>query len=280
MEEHFKEGAMPEQLTSFEDEALRRHAALVEGLERDGLLRDQAIAAAFRAVPRHYFLPGHALEQVYADQAVAIKREGDEWVSSSSQPAMMAIMLAQLGLAPGQRVLEVGAGTGYNAALIAHIVGASGRVVSLDIDPTIVADARRQLDAAGYSAVEVRQGDGALGAPDAAPFDRIIVTAGAWDLLPAWREQLAAGGRIVAPLTVLPGQMLSLGLERRGEVWEALSARPCGFVLLRGAEAHPEHGWGPPRLTLHPRAARGATRSAVATVEREWCRIEVIWGEA
>lgn len=263
---------------SFEDEALHRHTALVEGLEREGLLGDPAIAAAFRAVLRHHFLPGHALEQVYADQAVAIKREGDEWVSSSSQPAMMAIMLAQLGLSPGQRVLEVGAGTGYNAALLAHIVGAGGRVLSLDIDSAIVAGARRQLDAAGYPEVEVRQGDGALGAPEAAPFDRIIVTAGAWDLLPAWREQLAAGGRIVAPITVLPGQMLSLALERRGEVWEALSARPCGFVLLRGAEAHPEYGWGPPQLTLYPRAARSATRSACATVEREWCRIEIGWG--
>ncbi|NTU79599.1 MAG: methyltransferase domain-containing protein, partial [Chloroflexales bacterium] len=192
---------------------------------------------------------------------------------------MMAIMLAQLGLAPGHCVLEVGAGTGYNAALIAHIVGPAGRVVSLDIDAELVSAAQAHLAAAGHPEVEVRHADGALGAPDAAPFDRIIVTAGAWDLLPAWRAQLVPGGRIVVPVTVLPGLMLSLALEQRGQVWRAVSARPCGFVLLRGAEAHPGRSPGTPQITLYPRDERGASTWARATAEKEWSRIEIDWGE-
>ncbi|HMQ30637.1 MAG TPA: methyltransferase domain-containing protein [Chloroflexaceae bacterium] len=270
---------MSEQTQPFDPELARRlHRALVERLGHEGLLGDRAIAEAFGAVARHHFLPGHPLEQIYADQAVAVKRAGDEWLSSSSQPAMMAIMLNQLGLMPGHRVLEVGAGTGYNAALIASIVGREGRVVSLDIDADLVAAARANLAAAGCQGVEVRQADGALGAPDAAPFDRIIVTAGAWDLLPAWREQLAPGGRIVVPVTVLPGVMLSLALERRGTVWEAVSARPCGFVLLRGAEAHPGRTWGHPAITLTPRDERAGGVRAVAVVEKEWSELRITWG--
>ncbi len=270
---------MSDQTQSFDHElAQRLHRALVEQLERDGQLGDRAIAAAFATIPRHHFLPGHPLEQIYADQAVAVKREGEEWLSSSSQPAMMAIMLSQLGLGQGHRVLEIGAGTGYNAALIAQIVGPAGRVLSLDIDADLVADARRNLAAAGFAAVEVRHADGALGAPDAAPFDRIIVTAGAWDLLPAWRQQLAPAGRIVVPVTVLPGVMLSLALERRGQVWEAVSARPCSFVLLRGAEPHPSRRWGSPTITLRPRDEKGAGFSARALVEKAWSQIEISWG--
>lgn len=270
---------MSEQAQPFDAELARKlHLALVERLGQEGVLGGPAVAEAFSAVPRHLFLPGFPLEQVYADQAVAVKRDGGEWLSSSSQPAMMAIMLNQLGLAPGLRVLEVGAGTGYNAALLAHIVGPSGKVISLDIDADLAAAARANLVAAGFPEVEVRHADGALGAPDAAPFDRIIVTAGAWDLLPAWREQLAPDGRIVVPVTVLPGVMLSLALERRGEVWEAVSARPCGFVRLRGAEAHPERSWGQPSITLTPRDSRADGVSAVAVVEKEWSRLRIVWG--
>jgi protein-L-isoaspartate(D-aspartate) O-methyltransferase len=270
---------MPELHSSFDPEAARRmHEALIAGLEREGLLGDEAIAAAFRATPRHYFLPGHPLDEIYADKAVAVKREGDEWVSSSSQPAMMAIMLAQLGLASGHRVLEIGAGTGYNAALMAHLVGLAGRVVSIDLDQDLVDAARANLAAAGLSRVELRRGDGALGAPDAAPFDRIIVTAGAWDLLPAWREQLALGGRVVVPMTVLPGLMLSLALERRDQHWAAVSARPCGFVPLRGSEAHPDRAWGSPQILLYPRTSRGASVSVRAMVEKEWSQLAITWG--
>src|SRR5437763_4911762 len=110
------------------------HQALVDKLKRDGNIFTPSVEAAFRAVPRHLFLPGVALDEVYRDQAIATKTLNGIYVSSSSQPAIMAIMLELLELKPGQRVLEIGAGTASNAALIAHIVGKTGQVVTIDID--------------------------------------------------------------------------------------------------------------------------------------------------
>jgi protein-L-isoaspartate(D-aspartate) O-methyltransferase len=263
------------------DEALaqRLHQALLEHLRGDGLLEDERIAAAFAAVPRHHFLPGHPLEVVYADHAVAVKREGDEWLSSSSQPAMMAIMLAQLEPRPGDKVLEIGAGTGYNAAILDQMVGPTGGVLTLELDADLAAVARANLAAAGVEAVEVRQADGALGAPDVAPFDRIIVTAGAWDLLPAWRAQLAPAGRIVVPINVLPGMMLSLAIERRGGGWAVVSGRPCSFVALRGAQAHPGRRRSQPGITISPHDQPAPRSHARATVTKEWCTFELTWGQ-
>src|SRR5271170_7592414 len=115
-------------------------ARLVDELRDSGRLTSPAVEAAFRTVPRHLFLPEMAASQAYQDEAFVIKTGPDGLpVSSSSQPAIMAIMLEQLGLAPGQRVLEVGTGTGYNAALMAYVVGERGSVVSVDIDADMVA---------------------------------------------------------------------------------------------------------------------------------------------
>ena len=111
-----------------------RERLVAEVLATSGI-RDERIAAALRDVPRHLFLPHLPAESAYRDDAIVTKRDADgQPISSSSQPAIMAIMLDQLDLAPGQRVLEIGAGTGYNAALMQHIVGPSGTVVSVDID--------------------------------------------------------------------------------------------------------------------------------------------------
>src|SRR5205823_13707927 len=113
------------------------------------------------------------------DDAIVTKRDADGHpVSSSSQPTIMAIMLDQLGVAAGQRVLEIGAGTGYNAALIASIVGADGAVVSIDIDDDLVASAQANTVAAGYPQVRIVCADGADGFAGAAPYDRIIATVG------------------------------------------------------------------------------------------------------
>jgi protein-L-isoaspartate(D-aspartate) O-methyltransferase len=152
---------------------------------------------------------------------------------------MMAIMAEQLGLAPGQRVLEIGTGTGYNAAVLAHVVGPGGSVVTVDIESDLVARARAGLAAAGYPEVRVSGADGGYGDPAGAPFDRIVVTAGAWDIAPAWLEQLAPGGRLVLPLAVR-GIQLSVGLDRRDGHWVSSSAFRCGFVRVLGAFADPE----------------------------------------
>src|SRR5437588_7986072 len=121
--------------------------ALLASLETSGTLGDHRVAAAFRAVLRHHFLPGHALKDVYEDTAIMTKfGERGVAVSSSSQPAIMAIMLEQLRVGPGHRVLEIGAGTGYNAALLAHLVGSEGHVVTLDFDEDLSRSARAHLD--------------------------------------------------------------------------------------------------------------------------------------
>jgi len=173
---------------------MREHlAARVITANRIGSSR---VAAALRDVPRHLFLPELRPEAVYRDDAIVTKRdETGQPISSSSQPAIMAIMLDQLDLAPGHRVLEIGAGTGYNAALISHIVGPSGRVTSVDIDPELVRTAREHLARAGFAEVTVVGADGAVGDPEHAPYDRIIATVGVSDLAPAWLAQAAPAWR-------------------------------------------------------------------------------------
>jgi protein-L-isoaspartate(D-aspartate) O-methyltransferase len=151
----------------------------------------------------------------------------------------MAIMLEQLGLAPGQRVLEIGTGTGYNAALLAHVVGGTGSVVTVEIDEELSGNARQRLNAAGYSSVVVASGDGAAGWPAGSPYDRIIVTASARDLAPAWTTQLGSGGLLVVPLS-LRGVHQSVAFERAGGHLASVSVVPCGFVPLTGELAGPD----------------------------------------
>jgi protein-L-isoaspartate(D-aspartate) O-methyltransferase len=213
-------------------DAAARLEALVNALVRSGDIQTAAVEAAFRAVPRHLFLPGVALEAAYADRAVPIKIVGGTTVSSASQPAMVALMLEQLAPRLGDNILEVGTGAGYNAALLATIAGPRGRVTTLDVDEDLVADARRNLAAAGFESVRVECADGAAGWPPAAPYDRIVVTAAAAEVAPAWRDQLRDGGRLVTPVDLNAAQC-SIAFERRGDVLVARSAVGCFFVPMR-----------------------------------------------
>lgn len=200
----------------------------------------ERVLEAFDSVPRHLFLPGVPLDEAYEDNAIVTKRDGEgKPISSSSQPAMMVLMLAQLDLKPGMRVLEIGAGTGYNAALMSRLVSPGGEVVSADIDADLVAGAREALDRAGYREVTVVQADGAEGHAGRAPYDRVIATVGVWDLAPAWLDQLAPGGRIVVPLD-LGGPQRSVAFEAEGGHWASRSVVPCGFMRMRGSLAGPE----------------------------------------
>lgn len=218
--------------------ALRQ--AMVRELREWGDLRSDAVAAAVQAVPRHRFVPDEPLEVAYQpDQVVVTKRDGQGAATSSLSAAQIQVaMLEQAQLEPGMRVLEVGSG-GYNAALISELVGAAGDVVSVDIDADVAGRAREALDRAGYERVRVVCGDAGSGFEPAAPFDRIIVTAGAWDIPPAWWDQLASGGRIVVPLR-MRGLTRSVALDREGDYLVSTGYCLCGFVPMQGASARVE----------------------------------------
>lgn len=214
------------------DELRRR---LVNKLLSDGVLRDAAVERALLSVPRHLFVPGFPLEDAYSDNAILTHEENGVPISSASQPAIVAIMLQQLGIQPGMRVLEIGAGTGYNAALLAELVGPGGQVITIDIGEEIAAEARAHLAAAGYSRVRVIAGDGATGCPNSAPYDRIELSVGATDITPAWFEQLAEGGILTLPLW-LGISDASVALRKRSDALYSESLAPCGFMRLRGSE--------------------------------------------
>jgi protein-L-isoaspartate(D-aspartate) O-methyltransferase len=213
--------------------------ALVDRLTSSGHIDDSMVEAAFRAVPRHLFLPQFPFASVYEDQGFITKTRDGIALSSSTGPGPMAYMLQHLDLRPGHRVLEIGAATGYNAALIAHIVGPSGHVVTVDIEPDVVEDARRHLSAAGYGHVKAISADGGYGYPDDAPYDRIILTTGAWDITPAWLEQLKPGGRLVLPLSIRGGHQGIVAFDNRGDRLNSGKIRPTGYIPLRGAFAGP-----------------------------------------
>ena len=215
------------------------HADLLRTLKAGGRLQSPEVEAAFVAVRRHDFLPSHPSEIAYRDQVVTTKMTDGIPISASTQPSMMATMLEQLGLRRGHRVLELGTGTGYNAALIAHIVGETGRVVTLDLDEDIVVEAQRNLRRAGFPQVACIHGDGGAGYETAAPYDRIIVTVGSWDIPPALTRQLRLGGRLVIPLS-LRGPQRSVAFEREPERLRSLSIVDCDFsTVCRGEFAGP-----------------------------------------
>jgi protein-L-isoaspartate(D-aspartate) O-methyltransferase len=215
--------------------------AMIGELREMRAIRSDRVAEAFRAVPRHRFAPGAPLEAVYAATTSVVTKRDDCGVviSSVSAPELQAFMLEQAEIRPGMAVLEIGSG-GYNAALLAELVGSEGTVTTVDIDPEVTDRARGFLGEAGYSRVNVVLADAETGVPEYAPYDRIIVTAGAWDIPPEWVEQLADRGRIVVPLR-MRGLTRSLALEREGDHLVSRSAMVCGFVKMQGAGAHQEH---------------------------------------
>ena len=229
-------------MTTMHDETTPLRDAMVEQLWLLDGIRSERVAAAFRAVPRHVFAPGTPLEQVYDATKTAVWPKHDEtgrMISTVSAAHIQAVQLEQADIRPGLRVLEIGSG-GYNAALLASMVGADGEVTTVDIDPEIVARARGCLDSAGFGQVRTLVADGDSGVPEHSPYDRILVTARSWDIPPAWIAHLWSDGRIVVPLR-LGCATRSVGLDRvlsESALLTGGDARLCSFVPMQGAGAH------------------------------------------
>ncbi|WP_103503403.1 MULTISPECIES: methyltransferase, FxLD system [Streptomyces] len=193
------------------------------------------IEQAMRTVRRDLHLPGLDPAAAYTNRAVSIKENpnGPLALSCASVPSTVAMMLAQLDPQPGDHILEIGAGTGYNAALLAELVGSGGEITTVDIDPGVALHARRALNNTGYERVRAMERDGLDGAPEHAPYTRMIATVGLWDVPAAWWQQLADGGRLVLPLR-WRGQTRSIALTRHGGTLVSDDMELCGFVPIIG----------------------------------------------
>ncbi|MFF7975642.1 methyltransferase domain-containing protein [Streptomyces sp. NPDC007905] len=247
--------------TEIDPLAAAARAALVAEIDAEGAWDEDPVwREAFAQVPRHLFVPYYyvgvrrgyerrwgespdpeARERwvrgAYADVPLATRLRDGELLSSSSQPSLMARMLVALRVADGDRVLEVGAGTGYNAALLAHRLGDDDLVTTVDLEPEITESAARHLAAAGYHPVVVT-GDGARGVPERAPFDRIIATCALPTVPRAWLAQCRRGARILTPLAT---GLLTLTVHDAGHAEGRFLPTAAYFVPLRGAgSAEPE----------------------------------------
>lgn len=226
--------------TAVSDQADEFRLAMVRELREQEAIRSEPVAAAFASVPRHLFAPGEPLETAYAPHGTVVaKRDADGLVLSVMSAAhLQAVMLEQASVEPGMRVLEVGSG-GYNAALLQELVGPEARVTTVDIDADIITRARECLDAAGYERVRTLTADAEFGVPELASFDRIVVTAAAWDIPSAWISQLALDGRLVVPLR-MRGLTRSVAFDRDGDGLVSQDYRLARFVPMRGSGAFAE----------------------------------------
>lgn len=213
--------------------------AMVAELRERGAIRSSEIAAAFAKVPREKFAPEAPVSAAYSTRdTVVTRRNADGKATSSiSAPWLQAEMLEAARLQHGMRVLEIGSG-GYNAALIAELVGPDGLVISVDIDPFVTDRATRFLAESGYPQVKVVLGDAEHAADELGPFDVILVTIGAWDC--PWGHLLAPGGRMIVPLRFC-GLTRSFTFVRDGDHFAGLDPTVCGFIPIQGAGAHQEH---------------------------------------
>jgi protein-L-isoaspartate(D-aspartate) O-methyltransferase len=277
--------------------AEQANQTMVDALITEGALWSPPLIAAFRATPRHRFLdrvfqyqakhnrwreiitrePGpQELRLVYADRALITHLSSTQSapaqvpISSSSQPSLMAQMLEDLQLDGGQRVLEVGAGTGYNAALMAHVVG-PGRVVSVDVDRNVLSEAWDHLRSFPERGVQLKHADGRLGYIEAAHFDRLMVTAATPHLERAWLEQLAPQGLLSAPLTLAPGLAFVVCGTVQEREFRGRLTRAAYFMPLRA-----EDEWG----TAEMAPPEAEALQSIAAPWAEWLerrRARVVW---
>jgi protein-L-isoaspartate(D-aspartate) O-methyltransferase len=202
---------------------------MVRRLMDSGIITNSKVAHAMELVERHLFLPPNLVDDAYLDTPLQIG-EGQ----TISAPHMVAMMAEGLDLKPGQRVLEVGGGSGYHAAVMAELVKPDGRVYSMERIVSLAETARLNLKAAGYeSMVEVIVGDGTKGLPERAPFDRISIAAAAPYVPEPLKQQLAENGKMLIPVGNRWYQDLTM-VERKGDKFKVTKLSGCVFVPLIG----------------------------------------------
>ena len=209
-----------------------RQGMVAKQIEARGVV-DVFVLDAMRSVPREDFVPVDLAEFACEDAPLPIGQG-----QTISQPYIVAVMAAAARVRPGERVLEIGTGSGYGAAVLSKIVG---EVYSIERIEALADSARERLAALGYGNVHVRRGDGTLGWPEHAPYDAIVVTAGGPTVPPALLEQLAPGGRLVMPLGSNPRLQRLVRLTRTGpETYMRDELEPVCFVPLIGEQGWPE----------------------------------------
>ena len=210
--------------------ARERERMVEEQLVRRGI-GDERVLAAMRRVPRHRFVQEALRDRAYGDHPLPIGEE-----QTISQPYIVGLMTSLLELTGREKVLEVGTGSGYQTAVLAVL---ARRVCSIERLPRLAERARATLEALGYDNVWVRVGNGALGWPDEAPFDRILVTAGGPAVPPPLFQQLVEGGRLVLPIGDAENQTLTVVDNDRGRM-RTRAVGDCKFVKLVG-----KYAWEP-----------------------------------
>ena len=214
----------------FDEDIDAREFMVRTQIEQRGI-RDKLVLHAMRRVPRHAFIPERLRRQAYDDTPLSIGRG-----QTISQPYMVALMTDRLELAGTEHVLEIGTGSGYQTAILAEL---AADVVSVERVASLAERARKTLDEQGCENVRVEVGDGTLGWPDGAPYDRILVTAGAPEVPPSLKAQLAENGRLVIPVGQRYSQTLTV-VTRHGDRFDEQADCACTFVRLIGQE-----GWAP-----------------------------------
>jgi len=199
---------------------------MVEDQLRSRGIQDERLLAAMRRVPRHEFISQEKWEQAYADHPVTIPEQ-----QTTSQPYIIAAMIQAAEIKPADKVLEVGAGSGYQTALLAEL---ATQVIALERYATLAASAQGALRRLGYRNVVVVEGDGTLGWEPAAPYNAIIVSAAAPRIPPALLEQLASGGRLVIPIGDAQQQTLQLFRKQPDGMISRTMMEGCRFVPLIG----------------------------------------------
>jgi len=206
---------------------------LVDDLKMRGYVTSKAVEDAMRRVPREEFLPAELREEAYVDSPLPIG-EGQ----TISAPHMVAIMAENLDLEPGQKILEVGTGSGYHAAVCAEVIAPDGHIYSIERITSLASFARDNLKRTGYAKlVTVILGDGSKGLPDHAPYDRVFVAAGAPDVPSPLTAQLAHGGKLLVPVGTRWYQDLIM-VTRKGAKLEKENLGGCVFVPLVGEYGH------------------------------------------